>query len=162
MPPTFSSNRIWSMPCSYGLPKRQKTLLNYVFHATKMIPSLWNKPYEERQSHLNMFSLVKGRLLGKLINCLKILNGFANVYPTQLFCMSNLTRTRSNDAKLKCRQIHSDCTKLFFSNAIVWNCNRLPPSVVQCNSIAISSISMFTWSIQRHGGRITSVNLDWL
>ncbi len=41
--------------------------------ATKMIPSLRNKSYEERLARLNMFSLEKRRLRGKLIKCFKIL-----------------------------------------------------------------------------------------
>ncbi len=41
--------------------------------ATKIIPSLRNKSYEERLSTLNMFSFEKRRLRGKLIECFKIL-----------------------------------------------------------------------------------------
>ncbi len=66
----------------------------------------------------------------------KILNSFMNVDPTKLFVMDDSTRTRNNGAKLKCRQVHSDYTKLFFTNAVVRDWNRLPPSVVQCSSIA--------------------------
>ncbi len=44
--------------------------------ATKMIPSLRNKSYEERLASLNLFSLEKRRLRGKLIECFKILKGF--------------------------------------------------------------------------------------
>ncbi len=104
--------------------------------AIKMSPSLCNKHYEERLSHLNLFSLEKRRLRGKLIECFKILNGLTKVDPTKLFVMNDSTRTRNNCAKLKCRQVHSDCTKCFFTNAVVRAWNRLPPSVVQCNSIA--------------------------
>ncbi len=71
----------------------------------KMIPSLRNKPYEERLSHLNLFSLDKRRLRGKLIECFKIPNGFTNVDPTKLFVMDDSTRTRNNGAKLKCIHI---------------------------------------------------------
>ncbi len=41
--------------------------------ATKMISSLHNKSCEERLSRLNLFSLEKRRLRGKLIECFKIL-----------------------------------------------------------------------------------------
>ncbi len=37
--------------------------------ATKMIPSLRNKSYEERLARLNLFSLEKRRIQGKLIEC---------------------------------------------------------------------------------------------
>ncbi len=36
--------------------------------ATKMIPSLRNKPHEERLPHLNLLPLEKHRLQGKLID----------------------------------------------------------------------------------------------
>ncbi len=49
-----------------------------------MIPSLRNKPYEERLSHLDLFFLEKRRLREKLIECFKILNGFTNVDLTKL------------------------------------------------------------------------------
>lgn len=104
--------------------------------ATKIIPSLRNKSYEERLSELNLFSLEKRRLRGQLIECFKILNGFTNVDPTTLFEIDDTTRTRNNGAKLKCRQVHSDLTKFFFTNAVVRDWNKLPPSVVQCKSIA--------------------------
>ncbi len=104
--------------------------------ATKMIVSLRNKPYEERLSHLKLFSLEKRRLRGKLIECFKILHGFTNVDPTKFFQIDDSTRTRNNDVRLKCRQVHLDCTKLFFTNAVVRDWNKLPPSAVQCNSIA--------------------------
>ncbi len=45
------------------------------------------------------------------------------------------TQTRNNSMKLKCRQVNSDCTKFFFTNIVVREWNKLPPSVVQCNTI---------------------------
>ncbi len=103
--------------------------------ATKMIPSLCNKSYEERLSNLNMFSLEKRRLRGKLIECFKILNSFTNVDTSKLFMIDDTLRTRNNGIKLKCRQVNSDYTKVFFSNVVVREWNKLPPSVVQCNTI---------------------------
>ncbi len=44
--------------------------------ATKMIMSLRNESYEERLARLNLFSLEKRRLRGKIIECFKILKGF--------------------------------------------------------------------------------------
>ncbi len=98
--------------------------------ANKIIPSLLNKPNDERLPHLNIFSLEKRRLRGKLTECFKILNGFA-----KLFEIDDSTLTRNIGAKLKCGQVHSDCTKFFFTKAVDRDWNKLPPSVVQCNSI---------------------------
>ncbi len=103
--------------------------------ATKMIPSSRNKSFEERLSILNMFSLEKRRLRGKLIECFKLLNGFTNVDTSILFMIDDTLRTRNNGLKLKCRQANSDCTKVFFTNIVVREWNKLPPSVVQCNTI---------------------------
>ncbi len=47
----------------------------------------------------------------------------------------NTLRTRNNGIKLKCRQVNSDCTNFFFTNVVVRERNKLPPSVVQCNTI---------------------------
>ncbi len=121
----------WSLHHAKDIAK-----LGVQLRATKMIPSLRNKTYEERLSHLNLLSLEKHRLRGKLIECFKVLNGFTNVDLTKLIGMNDTTRKRNNSTKLKCRQVHSDCTKFFFTNAVVRDWNRLPQSVVHSNSIA--------------------------
>ncbi len=46
---------------------------------TKMITSLRNKSYEERLASLNLFSLEKRRLRGKLNECFKILKCSTNL-----------------------------------------------------------------------------------
>ncbi len=79
----------------------------------KMITSLRNKSYEERLSRLNLFSLEKRRLRGKIIECFKILKGFINVDPSKLFSIDNTSRTRNNRIKLRCKQIQLNCTIFF-------------------------------------------------
>ncbi len=103
--------------------------------ATKINPSLRNKSYEERLSTLNIFFLEKRRLRGKLIECFKILNGFTNVDRSKLFMIDDNLRTRNNDIKLKFRQLNSDCTEFFLTHVVVREWNKLPPSVVQSNTI---------------------------
>ncbi len=78
-------------------------------------------------AHLNLFSLEKRRLRGKLIEYFKLLNGFTNVDATKLVMMDDSLRTRSNGAKLKCKQVNSDRAKYFFTNSVVRDWNRLPP-----------------------------------
>ncbi len=111
------------------------TKLGVQRRATKIIPSLRNKSYEERLSTLIMFSLEKRRLRGKLIECYKISYGFTNVDRSTLFMIDDTLRTRNNCIKLKCRQVNSDCTKFFFTNVVVREWNTVPPSVIQCNTI---------------------------
>ncbi len=85
-----------------------------------MTTVLRNKPNEERLVHLNLFSLEKRRLLEKLIECFEILIVFPNLDPTKLFVMMirrkrEIMALNSNVAT----QVHSDCTKIFFTNAVV-------------------------------------------
>ncbi len=103
--------------------------------ATEMITSLRNKSYEERLARLNLFSLEKRRLRGKFIECFKILKGFANVDASKMFLTDNTSRTRSNGVKLRCQQVQLNCTKFFFTNDVVREWNKLPPSVVQCDTV---------------------------
>ncbi len=78
---------------------------------------------------------MRGREGGKLIERFKILNGFTYVDKSKLLMIDDTLQTRNNGIKLKCRQVNSDCTKFFFTNIVVRDWNKLPPSVVQCNTI---------------------------
>ncbi len=125
------------MLCSVGRPIIEKTakLEAVQLRATKMITSLRNKSYEERLASLSLFSLEERRLRGKLIECFKILKGFTNVEASKLFSVDDTSRTRSNSVKLRCKQVQLDSTKFFFTNDVVREWNKLPPSVVQCDTI---------------------------
>ncbi len=103
--------------------------------ATKMIPSLRNKSYEERLARLNLLSLEKRRIRGKVTECFKMLKEFTNVNANKLFSIDELSRMRSNGIKLRCRQTELNCTKFFFTNDVVREWNKLPPSVVQCITV---------------------------
>ena len=54
---------------------------------------------------------------------------------SKLFLVDNASLTRNNGVKLRCKQIQLDCTKFFFTNDVVREWNKLPTSVVQCNTI---------------------------
>ncbi len=95
--------------------------------ATKMVTSLRNKAYEKRLVQLNLFSLEKRRLRGKLIECFKILKGFTNVDTNKIFSINTTSRTRSNGVKPRCKQVQLDCTKFFITNDVVREWNKLPP-----------------------------------
>ncbi len=134
------------MRCNFGrLTMRRTAKLEAVQRrATKMIPSLRNKSYEERLARLNLFSSEKRRLRRtpekrrlreKLIKCFKILNRFTNIDANKLFSIDNLSRTRSNGIKLRYRQTELDCIKFFFTNDVVREWNSLPPSVMQCSTV---------------------------
>ncbi len=69
-----------------------------------MIASLRNKSYKERLASLNLFSLEKSWLRGKLIKCLEILKAFTSVDASYLFSIDYTSRTRSNGVELRCKQ----------------------------------------------------------
>ncbi len=58
-----------------------------------------------------------------------------NVDRSKLFMIDDTLQTRNNDIKPKCRQVNSDCTKFLFINVVVREWNKLPPSVVHCNTV---------------------------
>ena len=113
--------------------------------ATKLIPQLRNKNYDERLKDLDLFSLTKRRLRGKLIECFKMLNGFSIIETENLFTMAPDLPTRGNGRKLRGHRVNLDSTKYFFTNDIVDKWNSLPNDVV--NS---TSIDMFKSKLDRH------------
>ncbi len=126
------------MSCNFGrhLPEKDIAKLEAVQRrVAKMITSLRNKPYEERLARLNLFSLEKRRLRRKIIEGFKILKGFMNMDGSKIFSIDNTPQTRSNGVKLRYKQVQLDCTKLLFTNDVVRERNKLPPSVVQCDTI---------------------------
>ena len=116
--------------------------------ATKLIPNLRHKTYEERLKALNLFSLAKRRLRGKLIECFKIINGFSNVERDNLFTLAIDLPTRGNGLKLRGHKVSLDITKHFYTNDIVDKWNSLPEYVV--NS---TSIDMFKNKLDQHLSR---------
>ncbi len=97
----------------------------------KMILSFRNESCEERLARLHLFSLEKRRLRGELMECFKILKRFTNVDANKLFSIDESSRKGSNGIKFRCKPTELDCTK-FFTNDVVREWNKLPPSVVQC------------------------------
>ncbi len=122
--------QFWSLHLPKGIAKSEAVQ----HRATKMIPSLRVINHTRRSWH-DLFSLEKRRLRGKLVGCFKILKGFRNVDANRLFLIDDSSQTRSNGAKLRSKQLHPNCTKFFFTNDVVREWNKLPPSVVQCNTI---------------------------
>ena len=113
--------------------------------ATKMIPSIRTKSYEDRLIELDLFSLSKRRLRGKLIECYKILKGLSNVPAERLFTFAPDLPTRGNSLKLRGQAVTLDSTKYFFTNDVVDKWNNLPEHVVSS-----TSVKMFKSSLDRH------------
>ena len=99
--------------------------------ATKLVPSLREKPYQDRLEELNLYPLEIRRLRGDLIVVFKILNGLEDIQPDQLFTRSHNTRTRGHNFKLFKRQLKKglNLRKFFFSQRVVDVWNNLPEVV---------------------------------
>ncbi len=90
-----------------------------------------HKPYEERLARLNLFSLEKRRLRGKIIECFNILKGFTNGEASKLFSIDNSSRISSNGVTLRFKQLQLDCTKFFFTDDVVRKWNKLDHLLLQ-------------------------------
>ena len=106
--------------------------------ATKLIPWLRNKSYEERLKHLGLLSLQTRRLRGELIQAFKILKRFDNVDLERYFELDYYDVSRNNGVKLKNKRFETDVARNFFTYKITSHWNSLPARVV-----ASSSINMF-------------------
>ena len=103
--------------------------------ATKMIPSLRNKSYEERLRILNLFPLERRRMRGDMIQVFKMVKRIDNVDPNKYFTFDNSNVTRNNGFKIIKKQVKSNEAKFFFFNRIVNVWNGLPRDVVQKDSV---------------------------
>ncbi len=117
---------------SFARPHLECAVQFWTLHQAKDIAKLG---VQRRAYKIIPHSPQKRQPRGKLTECFEMVDGFTNVDPTKLFVRDDSTPTRDNGAKPKCRQVHSDCTKMFFSNALVRDWNKLPPSVSQWDSI---------------------------
>ncbi len=61
-------------------------------------------------------------------------NGFNNVDKSILFMIDETSSIQNNGIQLNCKEINSNCTEFFFTNVVIWEWNKLPPSLLQCNS----------------------------
>jgi len=87
--------------------------------ATKLIPSLSYKSYEDKLKELQLHSLETRRLRGELIEVFKIQNEFNNVDSSNYFTQDYRNHTRNNGYKLHGRRFKTQRSqKLFY----VQNC----------------------------------------
>ena len=104
---------------------------------TKLIPRLRNKPYEERLSELNLFSLTKWRLRGDLIEVFKIIKGIENMDMEKYFTIDTSNITRNNGYKIVGKRFQNNETKHFFFNRVVNVWNSLLSNVIDCSTTEI-------------------------
>ena len=102
--------------------------------ATKLIPSIRNRSYEDRLRELNLFTLEQRRLRGQLIEVFKILRGFDNVDYRNLFELSE-GRTRNHGYKLVLKRFNRDVCGNYFTYSICGTWNSLPTDVVNSDTV---------------------------
>ena len=116
------------------LEKHIKAIENVQHRATKMIPGLKNKPYEERLKEMKLPSLKYRRKRGDLIEAYKYTHGFYHVNQ-DLLQFDTDSRTRGHAYKLKKQRSRLDVRKNFFSVRIVNEWNNLPANVAEAPTL---------------------------
>ncbi len=104
--------------------------------ATKLVPGLYDKTYEERLRLLNLPSLAYRRLRGDMIEVFKLLHPQAGYDKSlaPLLPINNRT-SRGNRFKLYHRRAKNDLRKYSFSLRVTKMWNDLPDCVVAAPSV---------------------------
>ena len=120
---------------SPNLAKNKDCLERVQRRATKLIPSLRNKSYEERLKECDLFSLDKRRHRGDMIQVFKILTNIDKVQEEMYFQRNDDIRTRNNGFKLRGALFKTNIAKNFFTNRVIDDWNKLPAGVVGSPSV---------------------------
>ncbi len=101
--------------------------------ATKLVPGLKNRTYEERLRKLHLPTLAYRRSRGDMVETFKFVNG---VYDKELceglFCMQEESGTRGHGKKIFKQRSRLDIRKYSFCNRVVNSWNNLPRFCSQC------------------------------
>ena len=107
--------------------------------ATKLIPQLREKTYEERLQALDLPSLEYRRNRGDMIQCFKIFNGLVRMKVDDLFTLIPPAATRSSTFGHHLRNLRGKATNRTrinaFSQRVIKNWNDLPKNVVEATSV---------------------------
>ena len=103
--------------------------------ATKLLPAIRDKPYEERLSILQLPSLTHRHRRGDMILLYKILNNYFNSDFSTLYAYSTTNTTRGHQFKLFKYRSRLNCRSVYFFNRVINDWNNLPDTVVNASSL---------------------------
>lgn len=104
--------------------------------ATRLVPALKKRPYEERLKCLGLTTLEERRRRGDLIETFKIMTGRERVDRSQFFKPSDTGHDcRGHSMKLAVTGCRTDARKHFFSHRVVQPWNGLTQHVVDAPSV---------------------------
>ena len=106
--------------------------------ATKIVPALQDKPYEERLKILNLPTLEHRRKRGDMIEVFKIMNKFENVERSQFFTLVSEVHphdTRGHKFKIWYPQTSTLTRRHHFDIRIIESWNNLPDDVVNSKTV---------------------------
>jgi hypothetical protein len=123
-------NVVWSPK----LEKDKQLVESVQRRATKIIPGLKNKTYEERLKHMKLPSLSYRRLRGDLIEVYKYTHGIYKI-PNKLLELETRNNTRGHAYKLKKLRCNTTLRQHFFTSRVTDSWNSLPNAVVEAQSL---------------------------
>ena len=124
-------NAIWG-PCYVG---DMRLVEGVQRRATKLVPELYDLPYEERLEYLKLPSMEYSRLRGDMIQCFKIMNGLVRLNANQLFTPVSGANTRGHHQRVLRQRAHTSARAKSFSQRTIKNWNSLPITVINAPSV---------------------------
>ena len=103
--------------------------------ATKLVPFLYNYPYEERLHTLELPSLYYRRRRGDTIATYIILTNKVNIDYKQFFHKATSLITRGHNLKLFKPRSYLELRRNFFSERIINDWNDLPGEVINAPTV---------------------------
>ena len=125
-------NAIWG-PCYVGDLKLVEGVQR---RATKLIPHLYDTPYEDRLRELMLPSMEYRRKRGDMIQLFKIMNGLVRLDATELFTpVSMVNNTRGHQQRVRQQRAHKAVRAKSFSQRTIKSWNSLPKYVINAPSV---------------------------
>ena len=131
--------------------KRQSSEIEKIQRrATKLIPELKDKPYEERLRLLKLPSLKARRTRGDLIQCYKIFRQIDDININSLFSPAKSQSTRNNTDKIFIKFSKLNIRKYCFTNRVAPIWNSLPAEIKNAPSTNHFKTHIDNWKVYKN------------